>query len=163
MAAEYPPQITSIDTASAFRISHGDTVKLAPLRDPDELYPTSIFFEIWDPGGAQPPNSHPRSVETFLFLAGEGMASCDDVVTPVRAGQFLVLPPGSVHYIRNSGPGRLYAITTMSPDEGFAALVRAGEPEPLDSEDLAVITSAGSKVSAGSRVSAGSKRLPRRG
>lgn len=138
MAAGQPPQLTDVAATIAFRISAGDTVKLAPLRDPDALYPASVFFEIWDPGGAQPPNSHPGSVETFLFLSGEGMAYCDDLASPVGAGRFLVLPPRSVHHIRNTGPGRMYAITTMTPDAGFAAMVRAGVPEPMDPEDLAV-------------------------
>jgi hypothetical protein len=139
MPADQPPQLTDLRATTAFRISPGDTVKLAPLRDPDTLYPASVFFEIWEPGGSQPPNSHPGSVETFLFLAGEGVAYCDEVVSAVQAGQFLVLPPRSVHRVENTGPGRLYAITTMTPDAGFAALVRAGVPEPLDPEDLAVL------------------------
>ena len=139
MAADQPPQVTDLTPASAFRISPGDTVKLAPLWDPDGLYPASVFFEIWEPGGAQPPNSHPGSVETFLFLSGEGVAYCDDAVCPVYGGRFLVLPPRSVHHIRNTGSERMYAITTMMPDAGFAALVRAGVPVPLDPEDLAVL------------------------
>lgn len=96
------------------------------------------MFEVWDPGGSQPANSHPRSVETFWFLAGEGVATCDDVETPVVAGDFLVLPPGSVHRIRNTGRGRLYAVTTMAPDDGFAALVTNGVPDLLDDADRAV-------------------------
>lgn len=125
--------------APCHRISAGDTVRLALLRAPDDLYDASVSFEIWDPGGAQPPNSHPGSVETFWFLAGEGVAISDGVETLVRAGQLLVLPPGSVHQIRNTGPGRLYAITTMVPDAGFAALITAGPPAALDDEDLAVL------------------------
>lgn len=139
MAADQPPQITDLAAGGAFRISPGDTVKLAPLRDPDALYPASVFLEIWEPGGAQPPNSHPGSVETFLFLSGEGVAHCDGVASPVCAGQLLVLPPGSVHHIENTGTARMYAVTTMTPDAGFAALVRAGVPEPLEPEDLAVL------------------------
>jgi mannose-6-phosphate isomerase-like protein (cupin superfamily) len=117
-------------------------VRLALLRAPDDLYDASVSFEVWDPGGAQPPNSHPDSVETFWFLAGEGIAVSDGVEAPVHAGQLLVLPPGSVHQIRNTGPGRLYAITTMAPDAGFAALITAGPPDALDDEDLAVLRGA---------------------
>jgi mannose-6-phosphate isomerase-like protein (cupin superfamily) len=128
--------------APCHRISPGDTVRLALLRSPDHLYDASVSFEVWDPGGAQPPNSHPGSVETFWFLAGEGVAISDGVETPVRAGQLLVLPPGSVHQIRNTGAGRLYAITTMVPDAGFAALITAGPPASLDADDLAILRGA---------------------
>jgi mannose-6-phosphate isomerase-like protein (cupin superfamily) len=98
-----------------------------------------VSFEVWDPGGSQPPNSHPDSVETFWFLAGEGIAISDGQEVPVRAGQFLVLPPGTVHQIRNTGPGRLYAITTMLPDHGFAELITNGPADRLDAADLAVL------------------------
>ena len=133
-----PQHLVAAD-APCYRISEGDTVKLALVRGPDELADTTVVFEVWDPDGSQPPNSHAESVETFWFLAGEGIATSDDVDVPVTAGDFLVLSPGSVHRIRNTGPGRLYAITTMSPDDGFAALITGGVPDTLDEADVAVL------------------------
>lgn len=126
--------------APCHRITDGDTVKLVVVRPPRDRDDTSVTFEVWDPGGSQPPNSHPRSVETFWFLAGEGIAECDGESVPIRAGEFLVLPPGSVHRIRNTGTGRLYAITTMSPDDGFADMIERGPVDVLDECDLAVLT-----------------------
>jgi mannose-6-phosphate isomerase-like protein (cupin superfamily) len=133
-----PPELIDVAAAPCYRISPGDTVKLAVVRGPDTRSDATVVFEVWDPGGAQPPNSHPASVETFWFLAGEGVATSDGVEVPVRAGTLLVLPPGSVHHIRNTGPGRLYAVTTMLPDAGFAALIRSGTPDRLDAADMAV-------------------------
>ena len=46
---------------------------------------------------------------------------------------------GQTHRIVNAGPGRLYALCTMIPDDHFAALIRAGVPAELDAEDLAVL------------------------
>ncbi len=132
-------QLHDAATAPCHRITAGDTVKLAVVKAPDGPDDTSVTFEVWDPGGAQPPNSHPRSVETFWFLAGEGVAECDGVETPVRAGQFLVLPAGSVHRITNTGDDRLYAITTMAPDDGFVDLIERGPDATLDADDLAVL------------------------
>jgi mannose-6-phosphate isomerase-like protein (cupin superfamily) len=126
--------------ADCHRISPGDTVKLAVLREPQTPDDTSICVEVWDPGGSQPANSHPRSVETFYFLRGSGVAECDGVERAVRAGDLVVLPPGSVHRIRNTGPGRLYAVTTMTPDDGFVALIRRGVDDQLDPLDLEVLT-----------------------
>jgi mannose-6-phosphate isomerase-like protein (cupin superfamily) len=122
--------------APCYRISAGDTVKLAVLRAPQTPEETSVCVEVWDPGGSQPANSHPRSVEMFYFLRGEGVAECDGVERSVRAGDLVVLPPGSVHRIRNTGPGRMYAITTMSPDDGFVALICRGVADRLDSHDI---------------------------
>ncbi|MFT3852879.1 MAG: cupin domain-containing protein [Ilumatobacteraceae bacterium] len=134
-----PAQLHDATSARCFRISADDTVRLAVVRAPDDVDPSSVSFEIWDPGGAQPPNSHPRSVETFFFLRGAGVAISDGVEHPVRAGQLLVLPPGSVHRIVNTGTGRLYAITTMTPDDGFVDLITGGVPDALDEEDLDVL------------------------
>ena len=103
-------------------ITAGDTVRLAVLAGP-EVSPVTVILESWEVGGAQPPNSHPHSTELFLFLKGEGVATCDGVEAPVAAGDTLVLPATSVHHIRNTGTGRMYSITLMSPDDGFADAV----------------------------------------
>lgn len=122
-------------------ISAGDTVRLGVLAGP-EVSPVTVVFESWDLGGAQPPNTHPRSSELFFFLAGSGVAICDGQETAVAAGTTLVLPAGSLHHIRNTGPGRMYAITLMTPDEGFADLVRRGPRAATDDEDRAVLAGA---------------------
>jgi hypothetical protein len=41
--------------------------------------------------------------------------------------------------IRNTGASKLYCLTVMTPNEGFAELIRAGEPVELDEEDLRVL------------------------
>ena len=115
-------------------ITAGDTVRLGVLAGP-EVSPVTVILESWEVGGAQPPNSHPHSTELFLFLKGEGVATCDGVEAPVAAGDTLVLPATSVHHIRNTGTGRMYSITLMSPDDGFADLVRRGPVAETDDED----------------------------
>jgi len=137
--ADRPAELVDVAGLPAFKITAGDTVKLAVIRRPDNMGDASVHFEVWEPGGAQPPNSHPGSVETFFFLAGTGVAYCDDQQLDVGPGQLLVLPPNSVHRIENTGDGRLYAITTMAPDAGFTALIEAGEPTALDAQDAAVL------------------------
>ena len=138
----YPPQLFDVANVEAHLINPSDTVKLAMLRGPDEVHDVSVFLEIWEPGGAQRPNSHSKSVETFLFLRGTGRAYCDEFELDVRAGQLLVLPAGSLHRIESSTEGKLFAITTMAPDDGFAALVNRGETAPLDDEERAVLAQA---------------------
>jgi hypothetical protein len=44
-----------------------------------------------------------------------------------------------VHFIRNTGAGRMYSITLMSPDDGFADLVRRGPLAETDDEDRAAL------------------------
>ncbi|WP_238006380.1 cupin domain-containing protein [Dactylosporangium sp. AC04546] len=119
-------------------ITPGDTVRLAVLAGP-EASPVTVILEAWDPGGAQPPNTHPGAVETFVFLRGRGRAVCDGHEVAVAAGDTIVLPAGTVHHIHNEGEGRMYSLTLMCPDDGFADLVRRGPVAPTDDEDRAVL------------------------
>jgi mannose-6-phosphate isomerase-like protein (cupin superfamily) len=137
-----PPVTISPDDLQMHYISPGDTVRLGVLAGP-EVSPVTVILESWDVAGSQPPNSHPASTELFLFLQGKGIANCDGAEVAVKAGDTLVLPATSVHFIRNTGEGRMYSVTLMSPDDGFAALVRRGPLAPTDDEDRAALTRAG--------------------
>jgi hypothetical protein len=50
-----------------------------------------------------------------------------------------MLRPGAEHVIENTGAAKLYTLTFMVPNEGFAELIRAGAPVTLDDEDLAIL------------------------
>jgi mannose-6-phosphate isomerase-like protein (cupin superfamily) len=138
-----PITISPEDLAMHY-ITAGDTVRLGVLAGP-EISPVTVILESWDEGGSQPPNTHPASTELFLFLHGTGVANCDGNEVPVKAGDTLVLPQTSVHFIRNTGQGRMYSVTLMSPDDGFAALVRRGPLAVTDDEDRAVLASAAAR------------------
>ncbi len=133
------PLYFDVESAQPYLISAGDSVKLAVVHHPDSSYDVSVIYEVWEVGGSQPINSHERSIETFWFLAGNGIAYSDDNVVEVASGGFLVLPPKSKHRIVNTGKSRLYAITTMSPDDGFAKLITSGIPTTFDPEDFEVL------------------------
>jgi mannose-6-phosphate isomerase-like protein (cupin superfamily) len=129
-------------------ISPGDSVRLAVLAGP-EISPVTVLLEAWDVGGTQPPNSHPNATELFVFLRGQGRATCDDTEVEVRAGDTIVLPAGTLHHIRNTGAERMYSLTLMCPDEGFAALVRRGADAPVDEEDRGVLAGLPARFSDG--------------
>ena len=139
------PLVRHLDDVTPTLISRGDTVRLATLVRPADGTGTSVFYEVWEPGGSQPPNSHPDSSEVFVVLRGTGRAHSDGYVADLRAGDVLVLPPGSVHRIENtSATERLYTVTIMANDPGalpggFAALVDKGTPVGWDDADLEVL------------------------
>lgn len=127
---------------AAYRIGAGDTNWFACLLDPDDGVSFTLVVEIFAPGGATPSNTHARATEAFFVLRGEGEARVGGEVIALRAGSVLAVPPDTGHVIANTGPGRLYCLTLMQPDEDFAALIRRGIPATLDAEDLAVLTGA---------------------
>ena len=126
----------SVATAQAYRISPNDTNYFVLLFDREKHGIDNIFVvEIFTEGGATPPNTHAHAHEFFYGLEGAGTARCGDKTMPIRRGDALLLRPGSEHVIENTGPGKLYTLTVMTPNDGFAELIRAGEPVALDEED----------------------------
>ncbi|RWR02483.1 cupin [[Pantoea] beijingensis] len=134
-------RLTNVADAQVFRISPQDTNYFAVLFDKQQDDIDNIFVvEIFTVGGATPPNAHVHAHEFFYVLQGEGVASCNGNEVIIGKGDALLLHPGNEHLIRNTGNGKLYTLTVMTPNEGFAELIRSGEPMTLDEEDLRVLS-----------------------
>jgi mannose-6-phosphate isomerase-like protein (cupin superfamily) len=130
----------SVRDCLCFRISATDTNYFVLLADPtvDGIsWVTAV--EIFEPGGATPPNAHAHAWEQFVVLAGEGRATCDGHSSTLSRGDILIVPPGLEHVVENSGSDKLYCLTTMMPDGAFAALIRNGIPMTLTDEDCRVL------------------------
>ncbi|MQY18392.1 cupin domain-containing protein [Nocardia macrotermitis] len=132
-----PPVVRHLEDLSASLIAPGDNVRLCTLAGPEQGSDTSVFLEIWDPGGSQPLNSHPDSAEIFIVLSGTARAHSDHHTTDLTPGDILILQPGSEHRIINTSPTTpLHTLTIMSNDNGFAALVSRGTSVPLSTDDI---------------------------
>lgn len=140
------PVLQDITTLLAHKISPDDTVVLVMLSGPKTSgSSTTVCFEIWEPGGSQPDNSHAESTETFVVLRGAGTAHSDEHTVALSAGSVMVLPAGSVHRIVNTSESeKLYAITVMENDCGFEDLILRGTPVALPAEDASVLAASGS-------------------
>lgn len=129
--------------ADVFRIAPADTNYFVILFDPQNAPVSNIYVvEIFNVGGATPPNSHSGAHEFFYVLEGEGIAFSDNDSLNVAKGDALLLNPGSTHIVKNTGKTKLYTLTVMTPNEDFAELIRSGERVELDAEDLRVLTGA---------------------
>lgn len=127
-------------SAKAFRIAPADTNYFAILFDGEKDQIDNIFVvEIFTKGGATPPNEHAGAHEFFYVLHGEGTARCGNETMKIKKGDALLLRPGNEHVVHNTGPTKLYTLTVMTPNEGFAELIRSGTPVELDAEDRAVL------------------------
>jgi mannose-6-phosphate isomerase-like protein (cupin superfamily) len=124
----------------AYRISPGDTNRLVLVFDPLGEQANFVFaIEIFDVGGRTPLNVHHRAHEMFYVLSGQGTAHADGKSVAFKRGDSLLLPPGTMHQIENTGSARLYCMTVMVPNEDFAELIRNGDPVPLDDADWSVL------------------------
>jgi len=134
------PVVKSPQDYQAFRISPGDSNRLAIVFDPVTANSSlTVCIEIFDVGGKTPPNRHQFAVEMFFVFKGEGRATCDGKTVSIRAGDSLLVPPTSTHVIENTGSERLYALCIMVPNEDFVELIRSGTPVELDEEDMRVL------------------------
>lgn len=124
-----------------FRIAPTDTNYFACLLDPlADGVSFTLVVEIFEPGGKTPPNTHTAAEECFFVLAGEGVATADGKTMPIGPGDCFVLRPGVEHVVENTGAKKLYCLTLMTPNEGFAELIRNGTPVALGADDIAVLT-----------------------
>ncbi|MEZ5209954.1 cupin domain-containing protein [Gordonia sp. PP30] len=138
------PTLNHIGDLTAYKISPEDTVTLTVLSGPATSGSGStVCFEIWDPRGSQPDNSHPESTETFVVLKGSGIAHSDEHIAALNPGTVLVLPKGSVHHIVNtSDTEKMYTVTVMESDGGFEDMILRGVPVELTDDDRAVLATA---------------------
>ena len=138
-----PLVVRSVKVAEARRISPKDENYFVLRFDPmeDGIEPVCVV-EIFAVGAKTPPNTHQYAHEFFYVLSGEGIAYCGGMVQRVAKGEAILVRPGAEHVIENTGEKKLYTLTFMCPNEGFAELIRAGELLELDAEDLAVLAGA---------------------
>jgi mannose-6-phosphate isomerase-like protein (cupin superfamily) len=134
------PRILHPEELQGYRFSGKDHCRLAILREGDGRSST-VFLEVHDPCDRVPPHSHHHAAEFFFVLRGEVIFHVDDQAISARGGDFLVVPEDARHDLENPGPERLYLLTVLSTDEGFAESLRQSIPTPLDAEDLAVLRS----------------------
>ena len=128
------------ESLETFRISATDTNRMALIADPiRDKVPFTAIVEIFDPHGQTPPNTHQEAFELFFVLSGRGFAHCDGKRFAVAPGDSFIVRPGHEHVVDNPYDERLYCLTVMIPNEGFAELIRSGLPQQLDSFDLSVL------------------------
>ncbi|GAB4231660.1 MAG: hypothetical protein Kow0049_14190 [Stanieria sp.] len=135
------PVIKTPKDYRAYRISPDDTNRLAIIFDSTSAGDSlTVCVEIFDPGGKTPPHRHNFAVEMFFILKGQGIAVCDGKEVPLNPGDSILMPKTGIHFIKNTGAERLYALCMMVPNEDFSELILSGMPTELDEQDLQVMT-----------------------
>ena len=130
----------TVNTAQACKIKASDSNYFVFTADPlaDRVGFVQVI-EVFEVGGATPPNRHAHADEIFYVLHGEGVALCNGARLKVGKGDSFLVRAGHEHLVENTGTSRLYCLTTMVPDEDFAVLIREGQPWPLDDADRQVL------------------------
>jgi mannose-6-phosphate isomerase-like protein (cupin superfamily) len=70
------------------------------------------------PGGGEIGEEvHPDVDQTLVFVEGEGEAVLEGEASPVRPGDVVFVPAGTLHNFRNTGGGQLRLYTIYAPPE----------------------------------------------
>ena len=67
------------------------------------------------PGASTIRHYHRASEEIYVFTAGAGTMRLGDDEAPVRAGDSVVIPPGTPHQLVNPGPEPLVLLCCCAP------------------------------------------------
>lgn len=95
-----------------------DNTLLCELLHPERVgldLPYSIAHAVLQPGETSIPHRLKTSAEVYFILEGAGEMHIDCETSPVRAGQAILIPPGSWQHIRNSGDFDLKILCLVSP------------------------------------------------
>lgn len=75
----------------------------------------SIAHAIVPPGESTLPHVLDQSTELYYILGGCGEMHIGNEQAPVRAGQIVLIPPGSRQFIRNTGTADLVFLCIVDP------------------------------------------------
>jgi mannose-6-phosphate isomerase-like protein (cupin superfamily) len=106
------------DLAKCDQIIAADNTNLCEFFHPDREgldLPYSLALAKLEPGKSSLPHRLKTSSEVYLILNGVGEIHIDSEQAEVRAGQFVLIPPGSWQHIRNTGDAELKFLCIVSP------------------------------------------------
>ncbi|MEB3331738.1 MAG: cupin domain-containing protein [Synechococcaceae cyanobacterium] len=130
-----PPWIIHPEQLKGYRLSPEDRCRLALLSNP-ERGACTLFVEIHDPRNRVPPHSHHHAAELYFVLRGSVIFHVGDQQIKAHGGDFVTVPEETIHELENPGEDRLYMLTVLSHDEGFADLLEHAIPTPLEPDDI---------------------------
>lgn len=102
--------------------------------EPGENGNALLAFEHLCPPGLGVPPHHERNHEAFYVLEGALEVEADGRHCRLEPGDFLSIPPGTIHSLRNPGPGPMRVLTIVAPGGGHERFFSTfGEPvEDID-------------------------------
>lgn len=107
-----------------------------PVRD---KVPFMAMLEILEPGAGMTAQSHAAAYALIYVVDGTGVAEIGARTVPLRAADSFCVLPGDTYRVESTGPGKLYCLSVLIPEDGFPQTVRSGERSILSAEDLAVL------------------------
>ena len=107
--------IAQLDQLGAFTTLDGSTIRELAGPAWTAVRNQSLAEATLAPGGETAEHYHPRSEEIYYFTSGSGRMRLGEEERPVRAGDCVVIPPGTPHKLFNHGPDALVLLCCCAP------------------------------------------------
>jgi mannose-6-phosphate isomerase-like protein (cupin superfamily) len=107
--------VSSLDDAEAFVTLDGSTIRELAGRASLPTDNQSLAEAAVAAGGATAEHYHAVTEELYFFTAGRGRLRVGDEVRDVRAGDCVVIPPGAIHKLTNTGDDALRLLCCCAP------------------------------------------------
>jgi mannose-6-phosphate isomerase-like protein (cupin superfamily) len=107
--------VSSLNDAAAFVTLDGSTIRELAGRVSLPADNQSLAEATVPAGGATAEHYHVVSEELYFFTAGNGRLRVGDEVRDVHAGECVVIPPGAVHKLTNTGEAALTLLCCCAP------------------------------------------------
>ena len=104
-----------LDEAQAFTTLDGSEIREVVGRVSLPAQNQSLAEATVPAGGATQEHYHRKAEELYVFTEGQGRVRVGDEERDVRAGDTVVLPPGTTHKVWNTGDGPLRLLCCCAP------------------------------------------------
>jgi mannose-6-phosphate isomerase-like protein (cupin superfamily) len=120
--------VSRLDELTSFTTLDGSTIReiVGPAWTPARNQ--SLAEATVPVGGATIAHFHREAEELYFFTAGRGRMRLGDSERDVAAGDCVVIPPGTVHQLRNTGEAPLVLLCCCAPAYSDADTVLVGGP-----------------------------------
>jgi mannose-6-phosphate isomerase-like protein (cupin superfamily) len=107
--------VSHLDDADAFVTLDGSTIRELAGAVSLPTVNQSLAEATVAAGGATDEHYHRLSEELYYITAGTGHLRVGDEYRDVRAGECVVIPPGAIHKLTNTGDGPLTLLCCCAP------------------------------------------------
>ena len=108
-------QIARRDEREPFTTLDGSTIRELAGPSWTQARNQSLAEAAVPAGGETAEHYHPEAEELYYFIAGEGRMRLAAEERAVRAGDCVVIPPGTPHKLWNPGPAPLVLLCCCAP------------------------------------------------
>ena len=120
--------VVRLEQCEPFVTADGSTIRELAGVPTGNAVNQSLAEATVPPGGETAEHYHRASEEIYTFTAGAGRMRLGTAEADVRAGDTVVIPPGTPHKLWNPGPEPMVLLCCCSPPYSHADTVLLEEP-----------------------------------